>query len=162
MPDSGFHMSVKGLDSLVVAAEKAGPAWIKMLKEAMVRSTSRIKSDIRENLTANGTSNTGNLRNSVLVYRAEHDEGIVGVGERYGGAVEKGRRPGRMPPVEPIERWARTKLGKSGLGFVIARKIKNEGTKAQPFVEPAFTGNIGFVQSEFDKASNELVKMLGD
>lgn len=157
-----FHLEVKGLDKLVAAASKAGPEWVKMLKEAMIRSTSRIKNDIRENLTANGTSNTGNLRRSVFVDKAEHDIGVVGVGERYGGAVEYGRPAGRMPPVDPIERWARTKLGKPGLGWPIAMKIKQRGTRAQPFVEPAFTGNIDYVQTQFNHASDMLVQMLGD
>lgn len=51
----------------------------------------------------------------------------------YSGVVEEGRRPGaRMPPLEPIARWAQRKFRipysrARGLSFAIARKIAREG-----------------------------------
>ena len=43
-------------------------------------------------------------------------------------AVEFGRKPGRMPPSDVIELWAR-RHGMAGLGYVIARAIGRRGTK---------------------------------
>lgn len=55
----------------------------------------------------------------------------------YAPHVERGRKPGTMPPVEPLERWGHVVLGKDGLGWALAITIKKKGTKAQPFLKPA-------------------------
>ena len=44
--------------------------------------------------------------------------------------LEKGRKPGRMPPVEALRLWCQRKLGNAKLAFVVARAIGKKGTKA--------------------------------
>lgn len=156
-----FNIEVRGLKELQADLKRFPPEAKRELQNAMVSSTTKIKNDIQGNITSKGISNTGQLRRSVSVIKASFDKGIVGVGERYGLFVEGGTRP-HFPPVAPLERWAQTKLGQSGLGFVIARKIAQRGTKAQPFVEPAYKQDIEFVVKQFDYAILKLVKMLGD
>lgn len=52
--------------------------------------------------------------------------------------VELGRKPGgRMPPVKAIEAWAARRLGKRGLGWVIARKIARRGIRPTPLLTSA-------------------------
>lgn len=55
----------------------------------------------------------------------------------YSVQLIRGRRPGTMPPIQAIESWIRTKgirpiqdeISISSLAYLIARKIKNEGTR---------------------------------
>lgn len=61
----------------------------------------------------------------------------------YGWPVERGRRPGKMPPVDAIKLWARRKLGLSGdeleqAAFLIARAIGRRGTDGAAMVYQAF------------------------
>lgn len=47
--------------------------------------------------------------------------------------LEFGRKPGQMPPIEPIQKWVERKLGvdpeeSKGVAFAIAKKIAKEGT----------------------------------
>ena len=62
--------------------------------------------------------------------------------------VENGRGPGKYPPPEAIRRWIEVKPvnispingrmpSVEQVGFLIGRKIAEEGTEAQPFFEPA-------------------------
>lgn len=59
------------------------------------------------------------------------------IGKDYTYYMQIGRRPGRMPPLEAIEQWIinkglkpiEDKIKTSSLAFLIARKIKEEGTK---------------------------------
>ena len=105
----------------------------------------------RQNLDQNGTNASHNLYDSF--------EKIIEIGEDwfsvkismadYGKYVENGRGPGRFPPIDKIKEWIEIKPvqiqpGMNGkyptidqLSFLIARKIANEGTEAQPFFEPA-------------------------
>jgi len=63
----------------------------------------------------------------------------------YAAAVEQGTGPGGSPPLEAIRRWIRVAqitprnpdMSERDLAFVIRRKIRREGTPAQPFMAPA-------------------------
>ena len=46
----------------------------------------------------------------------------------YAEYVEHGTKP-HFPPIEPLEEWGRVILGKSGLGFILARAISIRGTR---------------------------------
>jgi len=156
-----FNIQIKGLDELERSFGKFAGMARTEFGRAMVISTNKIKTDVQNTITSKGISNTGQLRRSVQVLKASFDEGRVGVGERYGLYVEGGTMP-HFPPVAALERWAQTKLGISGLGFVIALKISREGTKAQPFVEPVFKKDVDFVLKQFDNANLKLVRAMGD
>ncbi len=54
----------------------------------------------------------------------------------YASAVEKGTKP-HFPPPQSLSGWA-SRHGMTGLEFVIARSIASKGTKAQPFMLPAY------------------------
>lgn len=54
-------------------------------------------------------------------------------GRDYSEQLTKGRAPGKMPPIAPIERWVNAKLGIQGkqansIAWGIAKKIQKEGT----------------------------------
>ena len=71
--------------------------------------------------------------------------------EDYWQYVEEGRKAGKMPPIKNIYEWIRYKrpiqdkiqqspdkiAATKSLAYVIARKIGQKGTKAQPFVTPS-------------------------
>lgn len=74
--------------------------------------------------------------------------------ENYWKYIESGRRPGKMPPLDVIEKWINVKQilprpitlksGKSvvptipQLSFLIARKIGRDGIPARPFFKQSF------------------------
>jgi hypothetical protein len=61
----------------------------------------------------------------------------------YWKFVDKGRKPGTRPPIGPLQRWARVKLGASEedskrMAFAIAKNIEKNGIKPTNI----FTNNI--------------------
>lgn len=74
--------------------------------------------------------------------------------EQYWKYIESGRRPGKMPPLDVIEKWINVrqilprpltlKSGKSvvptihQLSFLIARKIGRDGIQPRPFFKQSF------------------------
>lgn len=159
MANDGFMIEIQGLDQLVAKAAEAGDEMTALLLEAMIRSTDRVKQQIQDNITSKGITNTGNLSGSVDVVEVSPERGVVGVGEDYGAYVEFGTDP-HWPPVDAIERWAQTKLGVPGLGFIIARKISKVGTKAQPYVRPAFESEQDFVLQQFAEVGEKIVASM--
>ena len=60
-------------------------------------------------------------------------QGNVIRGEKYTEQLVYGRKPGKRPPITPIENWVNAKFGISGqqatsFAFAIANKIAKEGT----------------------------------
>lgn len=51
----------------------------------------------------------------------------------YGVYVDKGRRPGKMPPLDAIRKWCRIKGIEETAAFPIARKIGEEGIRPTNF-----------------------------
>jgi hypothetical protein len=66
-----------------------------------------------------------------------------------------------MPPVQPIEDWARFKLGLGedearSAAFLIARKISREGTKGAHMFSKAIAANEDQVLRMFEKAAERI------
>lgn len=122
----------------------------------------------RNNLETNQSNASYNLYNSF--------EKVIEVGEDYFKVsisladywqfLEKGRGPGKFPPVDKIKEWIEVKPvnptplsnGKTPsveqLSFLISRKIANEGTEGKPFFEPAKEQTI----REFEDKINEAIE----
>lgn len=154
-----FSIQINGLQELKKTFSKSDSIANKELQSAMDESTMYVKGEIRNKIIDVGANNTGNLVKNVFVYESKPSRGRIGVGEKYGLYVEKGTKA-HFPPVAPLERWAQTKLGKSGIGFLIARKIAREGTKAKPFVEPTFQKSKPVIAKRFDEATRKIVEGL--
>lgn len=101
--------------------------------------------------------------------------GQVGPNVRYGIVMERGRRPGqRMPPVNALIPWVRRHFVPRGasiagrfpgrrrnaawrgrdselrsLAFVVARSIARKGIPAQPYMRPAYDGNLARIEAAF-------------
>lgn len=81
----------------------------------------------------------------------------IGPSVQYGLFVERGRAPGKMPPIAAIAGWAARK----GIDpFVLARSIGRKGTKARPYMLPAFNNNVGRVTALFTKIGARVVSRM--
>lgn len=79
----------------------------------------------------------------------------IGSNQKAAVYLEEGTRP-HMPPVEALKGWCE-RHGMAGAEWAVARAIKRRGTRARPFLEPAFKEEA----PEFVKeASAELKTVL--
>lgn len=81
-------------------------------------------------------------------------KGIVSNPLDYSYYVEHGRRPGRMPPIAPIELWVRRVLGigqpqSRQVAFLVARAIGRRGTKGAHMAEKGVAAVRGIVEADF-------------
>lgn len=87
--------------------------------------------DIKSILSSKGKIAKGVLLNSFKAMLNE--KGIYIEYAKYGEFVDKGRRPGKMPPLKTIQDWCMVKGIPEKMAFPIALKIKREGTKGANF-----------------------------
>ena len=84
---------------------------------------------------------SGGLRGSVYheIRGAPARELLAGWAAPHAEYVDRGRRPGKMPPSAPIELWVRKVLDvpekdAHSVAYLIRRKIAKRGTRGTPFV----------------------------
>ncbi|QLG62829.1 hypothetical protein [Halorarum salinum] len=65
---------------------------------------------------------------------------VWGYTAEHARPVEDGTAP-HYPPIEPLKGWARRVLGDEGAAYAVQETIAQEGTEAQPYVEPGFEAN---------------------
>lgn len=114
--------------------------------------------------------NTGQLRQSITGEVTGTPVSLKGVvtsplQPHYAPDVEYGRKPGKMPPVGPIELWARRKLGLSGkelesAAFLIARAIGRRGTKGAFMFRDGTAAARTTVNGIWQRAITKLINRL--
>ena len=109
------------------------------LKKGGMKIVAESQKNLRKEPNSN---NTGALSNSGRVRKGGELSYEAGFEISYAEYVENGRLPGKMPPVKMIAEWAKKKLRvddkrKMTVGFFIAKKIAESGTKAKHFFSEA-------------------------
>ena len=101
---------------------------------------------------------TGALRLSIQSDADSRPSGTlveIGPTQAYGKDIEYGRPAGTYVSPQRLERWAR----KRGLNpYAVARSIAKKGTRAQPFMAPAFNAVVGKIESIFGAALASAIK----
>lgn len=128
---------VEGADRLQAKFNAMREAALRVHREEVKAGLVNIEGGARRRVRVD----RGGLRNSITHEVAPDGlSGAAGTNSEYGRATEFGRRPGIMPPVEPLIDWARRHgiEDPESAGWAIAIKIRDEGIDAAPFLFPAF------------------------
>lgn len=152
-----LSVTVEGLDRLargLTAAPRAlGDATRRQLTAAslLIEGTARQKAP----------RDTGRLSGSIT-YRISGTGGDltsrIGPSVNYGLEVEVGRKPGTMPPVAALAGWARRHGGRNP--YLVARGIKLHGTKAQPYMQPAYAQHRGDIETLMARVGVRVVTTI--
>lgn len=146
-----MEVKIEGLRGLHAALERAAGNAGAGAEKGLQKVGLEIVAEAKKNLNQNKANNTGTLRSSGRVQKAEGglDAGFFSEdsSEGYAAAVEYGRGPSRRAGTIPlrttIKAWVHRKLGVpygkelDSAAFLISRKIHRQGTKPQPFFTPA-------------------------
>lgn len=87
------------------------------------------------------TGATGDLQTSFQIFRRTNRDVYLGSRLPYALFVQTGTRP-HTPPFEPIQVWARRKLGDESAAGPVWQKIREEGTDADPYMTRAFENTL--------------------
>jgi len=98
-----------------------------------------IVGDMKSIIELNGSIATGWLIDSIAskVFKDKNDVYSLSFSYLfYGKFVDKGRKPGKMPPIDDIRDWCRIKGIPQSAAYPIAKKIGDKGYKGINFTEP--------------------------
>ena len=129
---------------------------------------------LRSNILPNVPVFTGRLRNSIASQVTNNGNlNIIGrVGstlrnEIYPLVVEFGRKPGKMPPPQALERWVHIKLGvpnedAPGVALAVARRIGARGIKGKRFMQKGWNETKTAINRNFSRALELIAEDLSN
>lgn len=132
------------------------------------QSSLLLQREVQEN-TPTGIGAGGGLKGSIIaiepVVSTERIESGAATSLVYAVPVELGSRPHR-PPVEPLQDWARMKLGlpadqARAAGFRIAGAIARRGTKGAFMFKRAYEAQGKQVVRIYEKAADRIRQQMG-
>jgi len=151
-------------------ALRNSPATIKRyLSPALTKSALIIARQAKRNVSANGSMANSTLVNSINSYTAlDGLEAVAYAGANYARFVEFGTRGGGYPNQQTMIDWLRVKgikpnnpdMSEKELAYVMARDIALNGTKAAPFMQPAFNSEKDATIDRVSKAINQAIKAV--
>lgn len=160
------------------------------LRNAIQRAGVESAKTLEHHLRRQAPKFMGELSNSIegsCDMRGGNAEAIASSSVPYALIVDTGRKPGKMPPEEPIRRWVELKLFKRGgfmrkklaaqgrkrartgerqreinsLVYLIRRKIGREGTKPTHYIDKGLTAATPALKRRMEQLKAEVVRMLG-
>jgi len=149
-----FEIQVKGLDELNKKLDSISEEKLSaQMKRTMYVVTTTLKTKARQLVPVF----TGALRRSIreeVKYSNRETVGKVQATEPYAKGVEFGTKPHYVSPVA-IGRWARSK----GINpYALSKAISRKGTKAHPFMVPAFEQTKDKLVRAFEETINHLLR----
>ena len=135
---------MRGSREMTEAIAKAGDRALEGVKAALYREAERVMAASKQEAPV-GVDAV--LRGSGFVEPPRFTEkklqvrlGYGGAAKAYAAAVHEGRKRGKMPPSHALIPWVRKKLGvpedeAASVAFLVARKIRDVGTKPTKFLE---------------------------
>lgn len=151
-----ISVRIEGLERLQAGAAAAPATLASEVRTAMVAGSLLIEGAAR----GLAPKDTGRLAGSITHTISGGGANLtskIGPSVAYGLFVEKGRAPGKMPPIGAIRGWAARK----GINpYMLARAIARKGTKPHPFLVPAFEQNSGRVIALFQKIGVAVVQRI--
>lgn len=166
-----YEATLVGLEEQLRKLGAADAAVDKHMRPAMLKSLTAIQSQVVPNWPV-GVS--GRSRQSLA---AAGSVRVSGAGSRltgrfgstlrevYPAVIERGRRPGKMPPPSALYRWVQLKLGVPagqvrGVAFAIARQIGRRGLKGKRVMAQGFQSAKPLVHGFFRHALHAITKDL--
>jgi hypothetical protein len=127
----------------------------------------RLDKEVTER-TPTGVGGQAGLRGSIrgeTVTFGDQVRGTVGTPLEYAEPVEFGRKAGSFPPIEPIELWARRKLGVDSkearsVAYAVAWKIYRKGTEGAHMFEKGWEASEYWVQNELQTITDRVIRRI--
>lgn len=151
-------------DELAEMFRAAGDALPRHLRSAADDIGTRLMGSASSNAPVGVTSNLqAQIDYDVREVGAAGFVVAVGSNQPYVAAQEFGFEPGEVfPPWDgALERWSEIVLGDADAAFLVARKIFEEGTDAQPYLRPAFEENVEYIKERVTEAFADAFRDAG-
>lgn len=153
-----ISVKIEGLERLQ-AGVASGPATLASETRLAMAAGSLLVEGTQRSLVSKDTGRTGGSITHLITGSGANLTSKIGPSVATAIYLEKGRKPGKMPPVKAIEPWAR----RHGINpYMLARSIGRKGTKPHPFVAPSLDPNRAKIIALFEKVGVKVVNRMAN
>ena len=146
-----IKVECKNIKEIEAAFKKSPVEITKRLNVAVGKIVTKMESTTKREAPVNKQSGGGNLRQSIRSRMSGPARGVIEVGALYAEFVHEGTRP-------HIIRVSRKKvLANRRQGKIFGKVVKHPGTKKNPFLDRAVERERSFINSEFEKVTDNLI-----
>ena len=169
-----MEIQITGTQEVINALQRVGQKEILQAADRGLQAAGMdIIADAQENLRKNNTNTTGLLSQSGKVAKSKdvgggYDVGFMSGEKNYAGAVEYGRRAGKMPPPDALDAWVYKKFHLTdgrvsrAIGWALAKHIAKHGTQPHPFFAPAVQKNQNRILQRVRDAIQIVINRTGN
>ena len=163
MPPIQIKLDDKQLKATIDGVKKLGKEAVDAVLDEIGATAIDILGLSVKKLHDNNSIATSNLANSGRVKKINNGW-TVGYLASYAWAIEYGRRAGTQPSITHLIAWVKKKLRindekeQKRVAFLVSRSIMKNGTKAKPFLTPAFNEIMKGFNNRVINAINKALK----
>ena len=143
---------IENYDQLHAMFKKAPARMTEEIGTAVERILIKLENDAKKEAPVNKQSGGGSLRQSIRRFMIGPARGKIEVGSNYGVFVHEGTRPHTIRIVN------KKVLANKRSGQFFGRIVNHPGTRANPFLQRAVDMNRSFINEEFAKAVERVLK----
>jgi len=143
-------VTIKNADEIKEAFKQAPIKIINNLNKAINHILVKVTNDAVR-LAPHGKLGGGNLKQSIRNYMTGPLSGVVIVGASYGLYVHEGTRPHVITIVN------KKVLANKRTGQIFGTRVNHPGTMGIPFLSGAVNENMGFIDNEFAKVTENIL-----
>lgn len=152
-----LSVTLQGADRLQAGLARAQRDLPRELREAMGDALSLVEQDAGRRLAGYGLRRVAGSLHQQVAGSGATVTGTLEARRPSAFWIERGRRPGKQPPIQAVRAWAQER----GIpAFLVARAIGRRGIPPRPFLEPALEANRGRVAALFGKLGARVVARI--
>ena len=150
-----FDLTAEGLPELLRDLDNLDDLVLDEMASTMRRSVDVLEAAVVQRTPVGATSQARQGWGTSVERGIAAVKGTVANPVQHTIFAEKGRAPGKMPPLAPIELWVRRVLGvdpakSRQVAFLVARAIGRRGTKGAHMAEEGLAAVRPQIQADFE------------
>jgi hypothetical protein len=150
-----IKVKFEGLDELKDLFEKAPEKTAKETQHALKRSGDRVVENTVKNIIQKKLVDTGKLSQAVSAYPDGPLRVVIVVDTEYAATLEFGN-PKPKVSGKHLARWAERKFGNPNVGYIVAKKIRENGIKGRFYFKSAIEISIPDIETYFNEIFDKV------
>lgn len=152
-----FRTKATTLKKLNQMYAQAPERTTRAIYEALEKTGNKVVENTVNQIKRKKLVDSGQLMQSVRTYPLPGFKQVIEVGAKYAAALEDGSSP-RWVPIKPLKRWAKRKLGKEFVAYIVQKNIAERGTKPKHYFSDAIDRSLPQVTKYWDDIFDKVFK----
>lgn len=136
---------------------KAPERTTRAIYDALEKTGNKVVENTVNQIKRKKLVDSGKLLQSVRTYPLSGFKQVIEVGAEYAASLEEGSAP-HYVPIKPLKRWAKRKLGKEFVAYIVQKNIAERGTEGRYYFRDSINKSLPQVTKYWDDIFDKVFK----